>query len=85
MQLVPDWKWILTKAWSVRVLALLAALDFVAAIVLVTVDGAASSLIADNMVAVVVALAIKSLAGVLGIVLRVKVQKEAEELVEDKP
>ena len=80
MQLVPDWKWILTKAWSVRVLALLAALDFVAAIVLVTVDGAASSLIADNMVAVVVALAIKSLVSVLGIWLRVKVQKEAEEI-----
>ena len=80
MQLVPDWKWILTKAWSVRILALLAALDFVAAIVLVTIDGAASSLIADNMVAVVVALAIKSLVSVLGIWLRVKVQKEAEEI-----
>lgn len=82
--LLSDWKWVLKKAWSVRVLAALATLDFVAAVVLVTVDGAASSLIADHTTAIVVALAVKSLMSVLGIWLRVKVQKEAEEIEEAK-
>ena len=78
--LLPDWRWIIAKAWSVRVLALLATLDFLAAVALVTIDGAADALIADHMVAVVLALAVRSALGVFGIWLRVKVQKEAEEI-----
>jgi len=78
--LLPDWKDILKKAWSVRVLALLAALDFVAAVILVSIDGAAGAMIADNMTAVVVALAVKSALSIAGIYLRAVAQKEAEEV-----
>ena len=79
--LLPDWKQILKKAWSVRVLALLAVLDFMAAVVILTIDGLATSVLENHTAAVIAALSIKSLMSVAGIVLRVKVQKEAEEAV----
>lgn len=81
MKLLPDWKWVLKKAWSVRVLAALAVLDFVAAAAILFVDGAAAAVLENHLTAVVVALAVKSALSVAGILLRVKVQKEAEELV----
>ena len=80
MQFLPDWKWVIKKAWSVRVLAALAALDFLAAGALLFVDGAAADLIGDHTSAVIFALAAKSVLSVLGIYLRVRVQKEAEEM-----
>ena len=83
MTLLPDWKWVLRHAWSVRMLAFLALLDFLGAVLILFVDGAFASLIADHTTAVVLALVVKSLLSVFGIVLRVKVQKEAEEYVEE--
>ena len=80
--LLPDWRDILKRAWSVRVLALLAVLDFLAAAALLFVDGAAGSLIADNMTAVVTALALKSILSMVGIYLRACAQHEAEEVVQ---
>ena len=82
--LLPDWKDILRHAWSVRMLAFLALLDFLAAGLLLVIDGAAAALLENHLAAVILALVVKSLLSVGGIVLRVKVQKEAEELVEDK-
>ena len=82
MKLLPDWKWVLKKAWSVRVLGALAVLDFLAAAALLFVDGAAAALIENHLAAVILALAAKSGLSVVGIFLRVKVQKEAEEIVE---
>ena len=81
MKLLPDWKWVLKKAWSVRVLGVLAVLDFFAAVALLFVDGAAAALLENHLAAVILALAAKSALSVAGIVLRVKVQKEAEEIV----
>lgn len=81
MNLLPDWKWVIKKAWSVRVLAALAVVDFIAAAAILFVDGAAAGLLENHMTAVVVALAIKSALSVFGIYLRVRVQKEAEEIV----
>ena len=84
MKLIHDWKWVVRHACSVRVLAFLAFLDFLSAGLLLVIDGAASSLIADHTTAVILALVVKSLLSVGGIVLRVKVQHEAKELVEDE-
>jgi len=81
MTLLPDWKDVLKHAWSVRVLAALAVVDFIAAGALLFVDGAAATLIENHTVAVVSALAAKSAFSVGGIYLRVRVQKEAEEIV----
>lgn len=82
MRLLPDWKWVLKKAWSVRVLAALAVLDFIAACAILFVDGAAATLLENHVTALVLALAVKSALSVAGIYLRVRVQKEAEEIVE---
>ena len=82
MTLIPDWKPILKRAWSVRVLGLLALLDFMAAAALLFVDGAAAALIANNMTAVITALALKSVLSMLGIYLRACAQHEAEEAVQ---
>ena len=80
--LLPDWKWVIKKAWSVRVLAVLAVVDFIAAAAILFVDGAAERVLESHVLAVVVALAVKSALSVFGIYLRVRVQKEAEEIVE---
>lgn len=85
LRLLPDWKRILRKAWSVRVLALLAALDFVGAIILITVDGAAEAMIADHTTAIIFALAVKSLLSIGGIWLRVRAQSAAEDIEDGKP
>ena len=83
IRLLPDWKDILHKAWSVRVLAALAVLDFVTAAMLLFADGAFAMLIADNTGAVVAALAAKSVLSMMGIWLRACAQHEAEEAVDE--
>ena len=76
MQLVPDWKWILTKAWSVRFLGLSALVSGCEAVMQI----AGPSLFPPG-----VAPAVIGVLSALGILARVMAQKEAEEMAGDEP
>ena len=74
MSLLPDWKSILTKAWSVKFLALAGVVSAAEAVVQIT---------GTQMFAPGVGPAVTGLLAALGILARVLAQKEAEEVAGD--
>ena len=74
--LLPDWKDILKKAWSVKFLGLAA---------LVSGCEAVMQLAGNSMLPAGVAPAVVGVLSALGILARVLAQREAEDMTEDKP
>lgn len=76
MTLLPDWKSILTKAWSVKFLVLAGGVAAAEAVV---------QLAGVQFLPPGVAPAVTGLLSALGILARVLAQKEAEEVASDRP
>lgn len=78
MMLLPDWKDILKRAWSVKVNAVLAVVGFAQTLL---------SIYGEPLLGAIVSGAVMGIFGSVTILLRVMAQKEAEALVEveDKP
>jgi hypothetical protein len=77
VKLLPDWKWILTRAWSVWAFYAVGALSFIEVVFAANGEALSKTMPAGSYPAIV------GIISILGIFFRTVAQKQAEELVEE--